>query len=154
MKTPLYRFLYSEGMLHEIVAKHKVGWLDGGCLILAQALQSWLRAELVLIRSDGHASFDHAVVAVTNPEDRKDLLFIDADGVSDEYELLERWTRLERLSNPRICRRSECPYQDRTLSSWLVKQLRARFGQPEENISSLLGRANLTQTLPGSARSW
>ncbi len=148
MKTPLYRFLYSERILHEIVAKHEVGWLDGGCLILAQALQLWLRAELVLIRSDGHEPFDHAVVAIKNPEDRKDLLFIDADGVSDEHELLERWTRLERLSNPRICRRSKCPYEDRALSLWLVKQLRARFGQPKENISSVLGRARMLRRTP------
>ena len=149
MKTPLYRFLYSERILREIVAKHEVGWLDGGCLILAQALQSWLRAELVLIRSDGHAPFDHAVVAVKNPEDRKDLLFIDADGVSDESELLERWTRLERLSNPRISRRSKCPNQDRALSLWLVKQSRARFGQPKENISSVLGRPRILRQSTG-----
>jgi hypothetical protein len=149
MKTPLYHFLYSETILREVVAKHEVGWLDGGCLILAQALQNWLFAELVLSRSDGHASFDHAVVAIKNPEDRKDLLFIDADGISDEHQLLERWTRTERLSNPRICRHSKCPWQDRALSLWLVKQLRARFGQPRENISSALGRASLTPTLAG-----
>lgn len=143
MKTPLYRFLHCEPILSAVVSKHEVGWLDGGCLILAQALKSWLAAELVLIRSDGHASFDHAAVAIRNPSDRRDLLFIDADGVSDEYELLTRWTRRERLVNPTICRHAKCHYQDRTLSRWLTKELRVTFGQPKKDIASALGRASL-----------
>jgi hypothetical protein len=142
MKTNLYRFLHSRPILGVLISKHEVGWFDGGCLILAQALKSWLCAELVLIRSDNHESFDHAVVAIKNPDDRKDVIFIDADGVSDEYEILERWTRREALLNPRICRNCRSLYQDRALSLWLARQLRVRFGEPKGNIISVLGRAN------------
>ncbi len=143
MKTPLYRVLHSKRILSAVVSKHEVGWLDGGCLILAQALKSWLTAELVLIRSEGRTSFDHAAVPIKNPSDRKDWLFIDADGMSDEYELLTRWTQIERLVNPTIYRHARCQNQDRILSRWLVKELRAQFGQPKENIVLVLGRASL-----------
>jgi hypothetical protein len=145
MRTPLYRFLHSRPVFHALIEKHGCGWFDGGCLILAQAVRTWTHGELAAIRSDSGATFDHAVIAIKDPEDRKELLFIDADGVFDEFELLEKWRRAERLQNPRIERRFRHPFQDRSLSRWLAKQLSAKFGAAEGNLISRIGRACLTR---------
>lgn len=145
MRTPLYRFLHSAPIFQSLNDKHGCGWFDGGCLILAQAVRSWTGGQLAAIQSDTGAPFDHAVAAVKDPENRKELLFIDADGVFDEFELLEKWTRVERLRNPRIQTLWRQPFQDRSLSMWLAKQLRRKFGSLEGSLVWNLGRAGLSR---------
>jgi hypothetical protein len=142
VKTPLYRFLHSDRILRRLYANHPCGWFDGGCLILAQAVRDWLCAELVFVESDSGAEFDHAAVAISNPQHSGELLFIDGDGVSTELELLDRWRWVERLPKPRIRRFVKHPFHDRHLSGWLCGELLKRFGIPEDPVE-VLGRPNL-----------
>ena len=66
------------------------GPFDGGCLIVAYALQVRLGGEIcVLTRKDGSA--DHAVL-------RLGKLFFDADGMASEDEILQRFNENEQAS--------------------------------------------------------
>lgn len=67
----------------------------GGCAVLAYALSNLIpNSKIFGIRRDGgNGIVDHVVLKVGNN-------YIDADGVSDESTLLNRWEKLERINNP------------------------------------------------------
>lgn len=70
------------------------GWLDGGCLILADALADRLGqlAERFMI-VDANGNPQHVVVSYGGR-------LLDADGASTERALLRRWSRVEHVADP------------------------------------------------------
>jgi len=77
------------------------GWNDGGCMILATALQ--------LIAPEGKLA---AIIDAQRPGVAQHVLleisvqgqtwYIDADGATDEDGLLDRWRKLEALAQPQL----------------------------------------------------
>jgi hypothetical protein len=93
----LHDFLYREDNFKLVSDAVASGWLDGGCLILADALAEWLgegAEPYFLIGSSSGADGkpvdwpEHALV-------RYGDLYLDGDGASSEDVLLQRWAEQE-----------------------------------------------------------
>jgi hypothetical protein len=94
LSARLRGFLRSESIFELVDSAIGSGWLDGGCLILAEAVILWLaddRAHIVGITGDrdGGTSplVDHVAVAVGR--------YIDGDGIATVDVYLSRWAELE-----------------------------------------------------------
>lgn len=79
-----------------LLTPFECGWLDGGCLPLAQALVVWLgpQTRLWAVR-DSSGRAQHVVARLGDT-------YLDGDGVSSANTLLERWERLERIAAPTL----------------------------------------------------
>lgn len=72
------------------------GWLDGGCRILADALNEWLgpsAEKMALLDEAGR--IQHVLIRIGR-------VFIDGDGMTLEHEILARWQDLEGIKGPRV----------------------------------------------------
>lgn len=83
-------------VMWSLLEPFECGWLDGGCLPLAQALIVWLgsEAELWTVR-DGSGRAQHVLARLGD-------WYLDGDGISSATVLLSRWRRLERIVSPRL----------------------------------------------------
>jgi hypothetical protein len=83
----LHRLLYSKTVF-ALLDPYRCGWLDGGCLIAADAIGIWLgvpgRAALV----NGTDRAQHAFILVGD-------WCLDGDGISSRGAFLRRWRELE-----------------------------------------------------------
>lgn len=137
LSKELHEFLYTEKPLEILddVLHWCCGWCDGGCLILAKALQQWLRepTKLMLIIDDQEIA-QHAVTQVGQ-------YYLDGDGVSSERELLNTWKEQEHIKSAELVPYSELaismarsmdgmPYEQRAADS-LADLLRKHFDRVE-----------------------
>lgn len=115
LSQQLRRFWW-EGPGLLFLAELEGAWCDGACWICAEALLLYVQStrgdqdgevRLAVVAGEGRSA-DHVVVAVRIGERE---VFLDADGVSTEQELLARWTTRERLKQPRLV-----PYDEHLLS--------------------------------------
>lgn len=119
-----------------LLRPYACGWKDGGCVILAEAIVSWLglpSSSVHALRDGRYDHFQHALVIVGT------RLALDADGVSDPSWLCEHWQRTEFVHEPWIDRfdhaalRSDIPH-DHALSAELARRLEqalpARLSRP------------------------
>ena len=125
-----------------------VGWNDGACFVLASGILQWVTQERVphpssdacyaLVRGTLHSGFTtemHIVVAVRVGVGRKQrLLYLDGEGVSEEWELLKHWDTEERVREAQIApfeeewlSRSET-IQHQGVSDAIAKLLNQHFG--------------------------
>jgi hypothetical protein len=78
------------------VRNSEVGWNDGGCFDLAEALVTWLTPEradrLAIIGPHG---IEHVVAKVGE-------WYLDGDGATELKPLLRRWEKLEGVENPQL----------------------------------------------------
>lgn len=83
----LHRLLYSSAVF-ALLDPYRCGWLDGGCLIAADAIGTWLGVpgRAALVNRTGRAQ--HAFIAVGD-------WCLDADGISSRAIFLRRWRNLE-----------------------------------------------------------
>lgn len=91
----LHDILYN-GRMWALLEPLGCGWLDGGCLPLAQALSVWLGsgAKLWAVR-DGFGRAQHVVVRLGD-------LYLDGDGASSAQALRRRWKRWEGIAEPHL----------------------------------------------------
>jgi hypothetical protein len=116
--------------LYRIFDKNiKCGPLDGGCHVMARALQKAIgKGELYAVFDKGlsyqlnpYAPDPHHVVLKVNDE------YIDADGISSKKQLLTRWEKVEGLKSP-FLRKFHPEYckeypKDKVLESHVVNYL-------------------------------
>lgn len=79
-------------------------WSAGGCRVLAEALAQafgWTRYGVTSDRRQHGRILEHVVVGRSGK-------YIDADGLSDVSQLLERWREREGLVDPRLVLLTEC----------------------------------------------
>jgi hypothetical protein len=80
------------------------GPLDGGCYAMAMGLKNVYGGELITLegstRTSDHVQGQHVLL-------KKGDRYIDADGVSSEQEILNRWQKEEGIIDPALR-----PYQD------------------------------------------
>ena len=76
-------------------------WLEGGCGIFARAIQKAIRSSygvsvnLCALRGGELEMVQHILVRIGD-------CYYDADGMSTEEELLERWENLESVKHPKV----------------------------------------------------
>jgi len=144
----LRRFLYGGSnelqgsAAFQLLAPWQCGWLDGGCHILADAVQMWLGAAATTLWGVSHGQHlpDHIVVQCGG-------WYLDGDGVSSKRALLRRWRRVEHVPgatlfpyNAAAGERSGIP-RDRETSACLAQLLGRRWAGPA--VVALLQRPPL-----------
>ncbi len=144
MHTPLFDFLYSEKAF-SFIHHYRCGWMDGGCFILARALQIWLGgdlAALIRVSMRYEQTADHFVLGLQD-------MYIDAEGVHTHKSLIHRWNRNIFLDGPTILEnpadiawRLVGILKNDAMSWELAHVLRGRFSNVRShNLSAVLGSA-------------
>lgn len=124
---------------------HGCGWTDGGCLIFALGLQQWSMGKIQMAGvywtpNDGFGEIlDHVVGCWTSPEG--DKIYLDADGICLEAELIARWTEMDRykegcriaMIDNEVWQESEIP-RDFAISKSLARALESKWGRFEPGI--------------------
>ena len=119
--------------------------MDGGCFILARAIQIWLGgriAALVRVSLRWEQTADHFVLS-------REGLFFDAEGVHTRKELVHRWNRFIFRDGPTILEdpadvafRFVGILRNESMSQVLAEVLQARFPDaPKRNLRRILGVA-------------
>lgn len=128
----LRRFLLSR---EPLALLPECGWLDGGCLVLRDALVTWGQGALhpgATLRSNGERLFvDHGFTWLELGGRR---VIVDGDGVQDEHGLRRKLELLEHI-RPEAVQYADCSafvvgiLRDPSLSDRLAHLLEKRFGQ-------------------------
>jgi len=149
MTARFYRFCHSSRVLSPFAEEFHCGWFDGGCVVLARALQLWLGGRLaVIVRAElsGEQTCDHVVLSLTNPLHPVEKLYVDADGVTTGPALLTCWRTRERLSSavledPADYHRFVSHLREESWSTSLAAQFETTFGSPQwSELLDTLGR--------------
>ena len=75
-------------------------WLAGGCKILADAIESSVGGDQVVLYRAGNNHIQHYAVRIGD-------MYLDGDGVSTRRALLDRWKKAEGIPDVRIAKSSE-----------------------------------------------
>lgn len=117
---------------HLMLAAHQCGLMDGGCLILAQALQHWSKGEIGLgvSRRIESGVIDHWFGAIPTSAG---FVTLDADGLQTADEMLEKMHLLERTTRQTLDVTGVDPsstemLQDEALSQRIANHLERRLG--------------------------
>lgn len=149
-------------------AGHNVGWMDGGCRILADALEGWSGGVIRLaVTGQDPAPASHVVGAlpVTNTPGAMAVL-LDADGVSSPGDMLKKLEEVENSPGERVLavgvkadHLSEELLSDTALSGRVSRLLRMRLGsfdswrdQLHEELVELGYPLQLEEVSPGLGR--
>lgn len=138
---------------HLIWTRHGCGWMDGGCLIFAQALARYLMphatlSQLVYHDPDYGPFADHMVVTV---DCHGRTWVIDAHGIHDSESFPQHWARTERRMARSAARLSIEPGFDENmlhceaLTRHVVCELSLLFGKPSKILDLIPVPAVMTE---------
>lgn len=79
------------------VSGYEVGWMDGGCRIFAEALQTWSRDRIRLGATGRGQDVSHVVgILPLNEQSDSPCVLLDADGVNTPQGMLEKLAQIEK----------------------------------------------------------
>ena len=120
--------------LTDIICQFDFGFQDGGCLMLAKALEKWSNnnLELYYIANGRIPDIVQHVVACY-----KDKIFIDSDGIGSERDFLKKSDLLEAIIEPQMKKIEENTnlsgiVNDENYINYLVSNLEAKLGMFEK----------------------